>query len=90
MQRFGLSERRVCATLGVHRSTVRRQLKRGDDEEQLTADIIRLANQYGRYGYRPVTALLNQAGVDVPSVGFIEYCMDRESGLVSHKPAAKS
>ena len=35
-------------------------------------------------------ALLNQAGVDVPSVGFIEYCMDQESGLVSHKPAPKS
>lgn len=26
------------------------------------ADIIELAKQYGRYGYRPVTALLNQAG----------------------------
>ena len=35
-------------------------------------------------------ALLNQAGVDVPSVGFIEYCMDQESGLVSHKPAPNS
>lgn len=34
-------------------------------------------------------ALLNQAGVDVPSIGFIEYCMERESGLVSHKPAAR-
>ena len=32
-------------------------------------------------------ALLNQAGVDVPSVGFIEYCMDQEGGLVSHRPA---
>lgn len=35
-------------------------------------------------------ALLNQAGLDVPSIGFIEYCMDKESGLVSHQPAAKS
>jgi putative transposase len=32
------------------------------DEDRLTADIIELATQYGRYGYRPVTALLNQAG----------------------------
>lgn len=31
-------------------------------------------------------ALLNQAGLDVASIGFIEYCMDQESGLVSHKP----
>ena len=28
----------------------------------MTADIIELVRQYGRYGYRPVTALLNQAG----------------------------
>ncbi len=32
------------------------------DEERLSADIIELATQYGSYGYRPVTALLNQAG----------------------------
>lgn len=35
-------------------------------------------------------ALLNQAGVDVPSIGFIEYCMECESGLVSHRPAGGS
>jgi len=28
----------------------------------LTADIVRLASEYGRYGYRRVTALLQQAG----------------------------
>ena len=33
-----------------------------DDEEQLTAAIIELARQYGRYGYRRITALLRQAG----------------------------
>ena len=32
------------------------------DEERLTADIIELATRYGSYGYRPVTALLNQSG----------------------------
>jgi transposase InsO family protein len=32
------------------------------DEDLLTVDIIELATQYGRYGYRPLTALLNQAG----------------------------
>ena len=29
------------------------------DEEQLTGDIITLATKYGRYGYRRITALLN-------------------------------
>lgn len=32
------------------------------DEDQLTQAIIALAKQYGRYGYRRVTALLNHAG----------------------------
>jgi putative transposase len=33
-----------------------------DDEERLTADIIELARQYGRYGYRKIAALLRAAG----------------------------
>ena len=33
-----------------------------DDEERLTAEIVALAVQYGRYGYRRITALLRQAG----------------------------
>ena len=33
-----------------------------DDEERLTADIIELARQYGRYGYRKIAGLLRQAG----------------------------
>ena len=37
-------------------------LKVADDEERLTAAIIELATQYGRYGYRRITALLRQAG----------------------------
>ncbi len=33
-----------------------------DDEEALTAAIIRLASQYGRYGYRRITAMLPAEG----------------------------
>ncbi|MBP1807805.1 transposase InsO family protein, partial [Rubellimicrobium aerolatum] len=33
-----------------------------DDEERLTAAIVELATQYGRHGYRRITALLRQAG----------------------------
>ena len=32
------------------------------DEDALTADIVALASQYGRYGYRRITALLRDAG----------------------------
>jgi transposase InsO family protein len=44
--------------LGQHRSTQRKRPRGHDDEEQLTADIVELARQYGRYGYRKIAALL--------------------------------
>ncbi|AZI35202.1 IS3 family transposase [Caenibius tardaugens NBRC 16725] len=57
-----VSERRVCRVLGQHRSTQRKTPRGADDEAALTEDIIALARQYGRYGYRRVTALLRDAG----------------------------
>lgn len=59
---LGISERRACRALGQHRSTQRKNATTPDDEAALTADIVELARQYGRYGYRRVTALLRQAG----------------------------
>jgi hypothetical protein len=44
--------------LGQHRSTQRKRPRGHDDEERLTADIVELARQYGRYGYRKIVALL--------------------------------
>ena len=57
-----MSERRACRTLGQHRSTQRKVPQGRADEERLTDDIVELADQYGRYGYRMVTGLLNNAG----------------------------
>ena len=58
-----MSERRICRVFGQHRSTHRLGSPRGaDDEQALTQDIIALAKQYGRYGYRRVTALLRDSG----------------------------
>ena len=57
-----VSERRVCAALGQNRSTQRKVPRGRDDEQRLTADIIELARQYGRYGYRKIAGLLRQAG----------------------------
>lgn len=48
--------------LGQHRSTQRKVPRGADDEAALTEDIIALAKQYGRYGYRRITALLRSAG----------------------------
>src|SRR5215470_837194 len=59
---LAVSERRACAALGQYRSTQRRVPGGRDDEERLTADIVELARQYGRYGYRKIAALLRRAG----------------------------
>jgi transposase InsO family protein len=61
-QVHGVSERRACRTLGQHRSTQRKVPHGREDEDRLTADIIELTRQYGRYGYRRVTVLLGDAG----------------------------
>jgi len=59
---MNVSERRACRALGQHRSTQRKIPRGRTDEEQLTADIIELARQYGRYGYRKIAALAREAG----------------------------
>jgi len=41
------------------RATQRRNLSPPSDEKRLTDDIVTLATRYGRYGYRRITALLN-------------------------------
>ena len=58
-QKLAISERRACKVLGQARATQRRNLLPPSDEQQLTDDIIALAAKYGRYGYRRITALLN-------------------------------
>jgi putative transposase len=60
--RLDVSERRACSVIGQHRSTQRKAPTAKPDEDALTADIIRLASQYGRYGYRRITALLRAQG----------------------------
>jgi transposase InsO family protein len=54
-----VSERRACQILGQARTTQRRETSPPSDEKRLTHDIIALATKYGRYGYRRITALLN-------------------------------
>src|SRR3546814_1129660 len=51
-QKLNLSQRRVCEVLGIDRSVLRYCHKQTEDESALRSAITRLANQYGRYGYR--------------------------------------
>ena len=62
---LAVSERRVCRVLGQPRSTQRYNLTVPDDEEILTSRIVALASQYGRYGYRRITAMLSLEGWSV-------------------------
>ena len=64
-ERYGLSERHACRLLGQWRGTQRYTPILRSDEDSLTRAIITLASQYGRYGYRRITALLQRAGWQV-------------------------
>ena len=57
-----VSQRRACRVLGQPRTTQRRTPKVPEDEPKLVAEIIDMATQYGRYGYRRVAELLRRAG----------------------------
>lgn len=59
---FQVSERRVCRALGQPRSTQRYVGRKPNDEESLTLRLVELGSQYGRYGYRRITALLQTEG----------------------------
>lgn len=57
---YGLSQRRACRALSVCRNSIRYIPVKRSDEGEITARIIELATNYGRYGYRRITALLKQ------------------------------
>jgi len=62
---LGVSERRACLVLGQARSTQRHRNKVIGEESGLIKKVIELASEYGRYGYRRITALLRQEGFKV-------------------------
>ena len=62
MNKPGVSERRACRVLGQARKTQRHAPEVKDEEERITKRTIELATQYGRYGYRRITAMLRQEG----------------------------
>ena len=80
-----MSERRVCRVLGQHRSTQRRTPSGRDDEERLTADIVELARQYGRYGYRKIAELLRSTAGWVVNDKRVERIWRREGLKVPAK-----
>jgi len=61
-QKLAASERRTCRVIGLSRSTLQYKAAKKDDEEELRLSMVRLAKQYGRYGYRKIAELLRVEG----------------------------
>jgi putative transposase len=64
-EKHELSERHACRLVNQWRGTQRYLPIQRTDEDALTRAIITLASEYGRYGYRRITALLRTAGWQV-------------------------
>jgi hypothetical protein len=64
-EKYEVSERHACRLLGQWRRTQRYAAIQRIDEEALTEAIVAVASEYGRYGYRRITALLQGAGWQV-------------------------
>jgi putative transposase len=64
-EKYSLSERDACRIVGQPRGTQRYVPTLKPDEDELTRNIVLLASNYGRYGYRRVAALLNDSGMVV-------------------------
>lgn len=62
MNKLNVSERKACQVLEQPRSTQRRTRIKSADEDLLRLTIVKLACDYGRYGYRRITALLKTDG----------------------------
>lgn len=75
----------MCRALGQHRSTQRKLPRGRDDEEQLTTDLIELARQYGRYGYRKIAQLLRSTAGWVVNDKWVERIWRREGLKVPAK-----
>ena len=60
-----MSECNACRIVGQPRGTRRYVPTLKPDEDELTRNIVLIAANYGRYGYRRVTAMLNDSGMTV-------------------------
>lgn len=74
-----MSERRACKVIGQARTTQRYQPKNNEEKEKLRGRIIELAEEYGRYGYRTITDMLNNEGWRIGKDAV--YTIWREEGL---------
>ncbi|MGI8960666.1 MAG: IS3 family transposase [Bryobacteraceae bacterium] len=78
METFGISERRACGLFGVWRSSCRYRRKPNGNEE-LRQQLVSLAHERPRFGYRRLGVLLAREGKQVNHKRLFR--MYREAGL---------
>ncbi len=74
-----MPERRACKVFDIYRSSHRYSAKTTDEEDVLLQRITKLATQYGRYGYRRITAMLQNEGWKINHKRVERLC--RQEGL---------
>jgi len=62
VETHGTTERWACRVLNVNRTAYRYEPVKGADEDETRTEIINLACNYGRAGYRTVTAMMRNKG----------------------------
>lgn len=77
--KLGVSERRACRVVGQARGTQRYEARPNPEKEKLRERVVEIASEYGRYGYKTVTGMLNNEGWDVGRERV--YTIWREEGL---------
>lgn len=85
-EEVGLSERRACRLVGVHRSVARYKPRR-EDPVELVGKLRELASERRRYGYRRLTVLLRREGFPVNHKRV--YRLYREEGLLVRRRRRK-
>lgn len=61
-EKYGISQRRACRAVKISQRVARYEPVKRSDEDILRQRITELACNYGRYGYRRITALLRAEG----------------------------
>lgn len=79
MEVLKVSQRRACRALGQLRTTQRYQSVPDPFRESLRDRVIEIAKEFGRYGYKTVTGILNMEGWNVGKDRV--YSIWREEGL---------
>lgn len=65
MNKYNISERKACKIFEQYRSTQRYRPTNSEFDNLVRKRVIELASEYGRYGYRRITALVNREGFNV-------------------------